>query len=90
MLTKIRRIGTSLGLTIPKRIMDQAGLREGQEVSLTAIAGVITITAEAHLDVSLTLEEAKALVAGEKESEAATSARDKIRGQIENTTERKN
>ncbi len=31
--TKVRRVGTSLGLLIPAAVVRQEGLREGQEVS---------------------------------------------------------
>jgi antitoxin component of MazEF toxin-antitoxin module len=85
MLTKLRKIGNSVGLTIPQRILDLAGFAEGQQVALTAKAGSITITSDLQVEVGLTLDEAKAIAAGEQDSPEAIKAREKICAQIEKT-----
>lgn len=85
MLTKLRKIGNSVGLTIPQRVLDLAGFTEGQQVALTAKAGSITITSDLQVEIGLTLDEAKALAAGEQDSPEAIRAREKISVQIERT-----
>lgn len=82
MLTRLRRIGNSVGLSLPQKILELAGFVEGQEVMVTAKLGTITIVSEAQVQIGLTLDEAKALVDGVQDSPAAQSAREKIRDQL--------
>ena len=44
MLVKIRKIGNSLAFTIPKKIVDQLQLKEGDWVDLNVENGTIIIT----------------------------------------------
>lgn len=89
MISKLRKVGNSIGVTIPQLILEQAGFVEGQQVQITSKPGVITIIAEAQVQVGLTLNEAQALINGEQHTNAALTAREKLRDQIEKTTEKK-
>lgn len=35
---KVRRVGSSLGVLLPKRALDEAGIREGDTIQLPALA----------------------------------------------------
>lgn len=41
--TQIRRIGNGLGFTIPRALLEEAGLREGDPVSIEVIDGALHI-----------------------------------------------
>jgi antitoxin component of MazEF toxin-antitoxin module len=78
MKTRIRKIGNSAGITLPKESMAGAGFIEGQEVHVVVTPGSITITSERHIDVLLSLDEAIALIGNERDSAAGKAARLKI------------
>ncbi|HEY9824297.1 MAG TPA: AbrB/MazE/SpoVT family DNA-binding domain-containing protein [Stenomitos sp.] len=44
MQTKLRKIGSSLGTTLPKDVLDQLGLREGDILNITVTAQGITLS----------------------------------------------
>ena len=57
MQTKLRKVGSSLGTTLPKEILDRLGLREGDMLNIVLTAEGITLSPydpdfQAFLDVA--------------------------------------
>lgn len=77
MFIKIRKIGNSLGGTLPRRAMKIAGFQEKDTLLVEASLGRITISVP-DVVVRFTVDEAKAVIAGELDSPSAQSAIRKI------------
>lgn len=65
--------------------MAAAGFIEGQEVHVVVSPGSITITSEQHIDVLFSLDEARALIEQDSDSEARQAAVLKISKKLTNS-----
>lgn len=85
-MPKLRRIGHSIGISIPPAQLAKAGLAEGDAVDVTASPGEIRIQrAGAALAIHLTASELKALITGDTGSRAWASLVRKARKAQGNT-----
>lgn len=78
---KLRKIGNSQGTTFSRDVLNKAGFADGQELDIVASPGEIKIVPAAveGVLVSLTVAEAKALVAGKIDSRPGLAAVNKVR-----------
>lgn len=67
-----------MGISFSKETLAKAGFQEGQDLQVLAAAGMIAITAEPQVELTITAEEARAISEEKWDSLEMQSVREKI------------